>query len=75
MKPEDRIAGLSVAELHRRHDEARRHAVTLRAQAIGAFWHGMHAAVRARLLRARRAAPRLSQRLPHHQPLRRTSCG
>ena len=73
MNPQDRIADLSVAELNRLHDDARQHAVALRAEAIDDFWRGANAVLWAQLSSARRAALRLTQRLQHHQPLRGTA--
>ena len=63
------IAGMSVAELNRRHEQARRRAAVLRSEAIDAFWHGVNAALWARLSSAQRAASRLSQRLQRRQHL------
>jgi len=72
MKPQDRFAELSAADLNRLHDAARRRAVTLRGEAIDEFWRGVNAALWGQLSSARRAATRLSQRLQHHQRLRGT---
>jgi len=72
MKPQDRIAGLSLADLNRLHDEARRRAVSLRDEAIDEVWRGVNATLWAQLSSARRAATRLSQRLQQHRRLRGT---
>ena len=72
MKPQDRNAGLSAADLNRLHDEARCRAVMLRDEAIDKFWCGINATLWAQLSNARRAATRLSRRLQHHRQLRGT---
>jgi hypothetical protein len=64
------IAGMSLGELNRRHEQARRCAAALRDEAIDEFWRSVNAALRAQLSSARRAATRLSQRLQRHRPLR-----
>jgi hypothetical protein len=70
MNPQDRIAGLSLDQLNRLHDEARRRADQLRDEAIDDFWRGANATLSAQVSAARRAATRLSQRLQHHRQLR-----
>lgn len=75
MKPQERLAELSAADLNRLHDEARQRAVSLRGEAIDEFWRGVNATLWAQLTSARRAATRLSQRLQHHQQLRGTTTG
>ena len=72
MNPHDRIAGYSIAELNRLHDEARHRAATLRDEALDEFWRGVNATLWAQLSSARRAATRLSQRLQQHRRLRST---
>jgi hypothetical protein len=57
------IAGMSLAELNRRHEQARRRASELRDEAIDEFWRGVNTALWAQLSSAQRAATRLSQRL------------
>jgi hypothetical protein len=64
------IAGMSLAELNRRHEQARRHATALRGEAIDQFWRGLNAALWAQLSSAQRAATHLSQRLQRHRQLR-----
>ena len=73
MNVQDRIAGFSIAELNRLHDEARHRALTLRNEAIDDFWRGAHIVLWAQLSSARRAATRLSQRLKHHRQLHSTA--
>jgi hypothetical protein len=64
------IAGMSLAELNRRHEQARKRAAALRGEAIEQFWRGLNAALWAQLSSAQRAATRLSQRLQRHRQLR-----
>ena len=70
MNTTDRIAGMSLAELNRLHDEALQRVDTLRDEAIDEFWRGANAALWARLCAAQHAAERLSQRLRRHRQLR-----
>jgi hypothetical protein len=64
------IAGMTLAELNHRHEQARRRAAELRDDAIDKFWRGIRVALWAQLSRAQRAATRLSQRPQRHWPLR-----
>jgi hypothetical protein len=61
------IAGVSLAELNRRHEQARRRAAALRSEAVDQFWRGLNAALWAQLSSVQRAATRLSQRLQRHR--------
>jgi hypothetical protein len=69
-KADPLIAGMSLAELNHRHEQARRRAAELRDKAIDEFWRGINAALSAQLSSAQRVATRLSQRLQRHLPLR-----
>lgn len=68
--PAPLIAGLSLVELNRLHEDARHRAGMLRDEAIDDFWRGVNAALWAQLSGARRAATRLSLRLQRHRQLR-----
>jgi hypothetical protein len=70
MNADPLIAGMRLADLNRRHEQARQRAIELRDQAIDEFWQGVNSALWAQLSSAQRAATRLSQRLQRHRQLR-----